>query len=55
MIKVINWLRNVLYDPRARGVNVDEDQSLTIHRQILLEKPLMRHVFEDFYVEMMKR
>jgi len=55
MIKVINWLRNVLYDPRARGVNVDEDQLLTIHRQILLEKPLMRHVFEDFYVEMMKR
>ncbi len=53
MKQAVSWLRDKLYDSRVRGVNVDDNQLLSIHRQILLEKPLMRHVFEDFYSEML--
>ena len=50
-----SWIRNFLYDPRVRDMDVDDAQLLAIHRQILFEKPIMRHVFEDFYREMSSR
>jgi SAM-dependent methyltransferase len=49
MIKRLRWW---LYDPRVRGVDVNENQLLDIHRMILWEKPLLRSAFEAFYREM---
>lgn len=48
----MSLIRKILYDPRVRDVDVDDNDLLILHRQILLDKPMMRHVFEDFYDEM---
>jgi SAM-dependent methyltransferase len=50
---LIERLRWWLYDPRVRGVDVDDNHLLEIHRAILWEKPMMRSAFESFYREMM--
>lgn len=42
-------LRDFLTDPRLKGVDVDSDDLLKVHRTILFEKKMMREVFEDFY------
>jgi len=47
-------IRKLLYEPRLRGVDVNSDQLLEIHRQILMEKSMMRHVFQEFYEACMK-
>jgi SAM-dependent methyltransferase len=36
-------------DPRLKGVDYDSDDLITIHRQILMEKEIMRDVFAEFY------
>jgi SAM-dependent methyltransferase len=45
-------LRDWLYEPRVRGVNVDDNSFLDIHRSILTEKRLLRSAFETFYHDM---
>ncbi len=48
----MNVFRRVLYDGRTRQVEVDDKLLLSIHRQILQEKRLLRSAFLDFYREM---
>jgi SAM-dependent methyltransferase len=45
-------LRQWLYEPKAYGVNVDDNSLLDIHISILREKPLLRSAFETFYRDM---
>jgi SAM-dependent methyltransferase len=49
---MIETLRGWLYDPRVRGVDVDDSQLLCIHSAILREKPLLRSAFQTFYYDM---
>jgi SAM-dependent methyltransferase len=42
-------LRKLLAEPRLEHVDINSDQLLDIHRQILMEKPMMRNVFREFY------
>lgn len=51
-MSLMSALRRSLYDPRVRDLDVDDNELLEIHRQILYEKKIMRNVFEDFYDEM---
>jgi SAM-dependent methyltransferase len=53
-MKLIEKLRNWLYEPRVHGVNVDDISLLNIHMEILREKPLLKSAFISFYTEMMK-
>jgi SAM-dependent methyltransferase len=39
----------LLSDPRLKSVDVDSDHLLEIHRQIMIEKPMMNQVFRGFY------
>ncbi len=38
-----------LAEPRLKGIDVDSDDLVKIHRQIMLEKPMMNQVFKGFY------
>jgi SAM-dependent methyltransferase len=49
---MINYLRQWLYEPKVRGVNVDDNALLDIHTRILQEKPLLRSAFQTFYEDM---
>jgi len=40
-----------LADPRLKGIDVDSDELVKVHRKIMLEKPLMNKVFKGFYDE----
>jgi len=42
-------LRRLLAEPRLADVDINSDRVLEIHRQILMEKPMMRNVFREFY------
>ena len=42
-------IRSLLLDPRIRGVDIDSPEALDLHRQIAIEKQLMRAVFKGFY------
>lgn len=42
-------LRDLLYEPRLKGINPDSDELLVAHSRILFEKPMMRNVFAEFY------
>ncbi len=42
-------IRKFLYEPRLQGVDVNSDKLLEIHRQVLLKKKIMCHVFREFY------
>jgi SAM-dependent methyltransferase len=45
----IKTLRDWLSEPRLRDVDVEGDERIELHRDILLEKRLLREVFEEFY------
>jgi SAM-dependent methyltransferase len=49
---MLDQIRNYLYEPRVRGVDVDDNRLLDIHRQVLLRKPLLKSAFETFYRDM---
>jgi SAM-dependent methyltransferase len=42
-------LRKALAEPRLRAVDVNGAQRISVHREILREKRLLRGVFEEFY------
>jgi len=42
-------LRNALAEPRLHNVDVESGDLLTVHLQILSEKPMLQGVFYDFY------
>jgi predicted SAM-dependent methyltransferase len=49
---MLTSLRQCLYEPRVRGVNVDDNRLLDIHRTILRGKSLLRSAFDTFYRDM---
>ena len=49
---MIKKLRQWLYEPRVRGVDVDANSLLDTHIAILREKALLRSAFETFYRDM---
>lgn len=49
---MIKKLRQWLYEPRVRGVDVDDNRLLDVHSAILREKKLLRSAFETFYRDM---
>lgn len=50
---ILDNLRNWLYEPRVHGVNVDDNELLAVHMEVLRKKPLLRSAFETFYLDMM--
>ena len=51
-MSIIYNLRNLLYEPEVRGIDVNEEVLLDIHRKILTRKKLLKSTFESFYKEM---
>lgn len=51
-MKLIDKLRNWLYEPRVHGVDVDDNSLLAIHMEVLRKKPLLKSAFETFYRDM---
>lgn len=49
---MIELIRAWLYEPKVRGVDVDDNALLAIHSGILREKRLLRSAFETFYLDM---
>ncbi len=42
-------IRTFLHEPRLIGIDPDSEEMLSIHSKILLEKPMMKEVFSEFY------
>jgi SAM-dependent methyltransferase len=42
-------LRDWLAHPLTRGVDIDDPQTTGLRRKIIQDKPLLRHVYEDWY------
>jgi SAM-dependent methyltransferase len=53
-MNIISNLRNWLYEPRIKGVPVDEISLLSIHKEILHKKFMLRSAYETTYKEMMR-
>lgn len=51
---VLKKMIRLMADPRLKGVDVDSDKLLKVHRQIMLEKPMMNQVFKGFYKSCIK-
>lgn len=49
---ILNSLRQWLYEPKVRGVDVDDNELLSIHSSVLRGKRLLRSAFETFYRDM---
>lgn len=49
---MIRQIRNWLYEPRVRGVGVDDEKLLELHSSVLHEKTLLKSAFETFYLDM---
>lgn len=45
-------IRNFLYDPRVKDLDVDAADFLSVHTDVLLGKPILRDAFEYFYKKM---
>lgn len=52
---MIDAFRQWLYEPRVRGVDVDDNDLLQIHRDVLQNKSLLRSAFTTFYRDMARR
>lgn len=48
-MNILKKIRTALAEPRLQGKNPDTEEFLELHRQILMEKPMMRDVFAEFY------
>ncbi len=42
-------LRDALAEPRLRDIDIDEPERITVHQEILRERPMVQGVFKDFY------
>ena len=49
---MIKKLREWLYESKVSGVDVDDNSLLSIHAEVLREKPLLRSAFKTFYCDM---
>jgi SAM-dependent methyltransferase len=45
-------IRELLYEPRVRAVDVDAPDFISVHAQILREKPILHDTFRHFYLQM---
>ena len=45
-------MRDAIYEPELRDLDVDESHALKIHYEILQRKPLLRSAFQTFYDDM---
>src|SRR5690606_33166785 len=43
------WLRNLLAHPLTRGLDLDDPRTTALRRQIIQDKPFLRHIYEDWY------
>ncbi len=50
-MSLLKKIIRLLADPRLKNVDVDSNELVKVHRQIMLEKPLMNKVFRGFYDE----
>lgn len=48
-MNILKQIRTFLAEPRLTGKNPDTEEFLELHRQILMEKPMMHDVFAEFY------
>lgn len=46
---LIDKIRQLIYEPKVRDINVDDKAFLVIHSEVLRRKPLLRSTFETFY------
>ena len=51
--KIIKILQNIFIEEKVRGQNVNDNDLLLIHREILKKKPMLRSAFMYFYREML--
>jgi SAM-dependent methyltransferase len=51
-MSVTDRIRSWLYEPRVRGVDVDDNNLLDMHAAVLRDKRLLRSTFETFYQDM---
>jgi len=51
---MIKRIRGWLYEPKVNGIDVDDNVLLSIHKEVLTKKPLLKSAFETFYRDMMK-
>ena len=51
---MIDNLRQWLYEPRVKNVDVDSDELLAIHTDILRRKPLLNSAFKTFYKDIIR-
>lgn len=52
-MSIIAFLSNKLLLPEMRGVDVDSNDRIKIHRSLLRRKPIMKRVFGEFYSKCM--
>lgn len=45
----MSWLAELLRYPAMKGVDVDGEDRLRVHHQILAQKPMLKAVFTDFH------
>lgn len=45
---------DLLREPMLDGVDVDSPERMAIHRAVLEQKPVLKHVFSEFHHEMMR-
>jgi len=46
---LLRWMRDLLAEPQLRALDVDADQRIDTHRQILRKKPALQDLFEELY------
>ncbi len=52
-MQILKKIIRFLADPRLKGIDVDSDELVKVHRQIMIEKPMMNEVFKGFYDQCM--
>ncbi len=46
---LLTRIRRSLAEPRLRGVDIDSDELIAVHREILEQKPMLNDVFREIY------
>src|SRR5262245_42287182 len=49
MPDALSRIRELLAEPRLRGVDLDQPERILVHRRILGDKPQLRQVFLEIY------
>lgn len=54
MSKLKEFFQDIFIEKKVKNVNVDDDNLLIIHRQILKKKPMLKSAFTYFYMQMIE-